>query len=62
MVLVNILHSSKCHFITGILVKSQFFTLHEWSNGEEYLESRFGGLEAALAAIEHISSAEARNS
>ena len=40
----------------------EFFTLHEWSNGEEYLESRFGGLEAALAAIEQISSAEARKS
>jgi len=40
----------------------EFLTLQEWSNGEEYLESRFGGLETALAAIEHISSAEARKS
>lgn len=40
----------------------EFLTLHEWSDGEEYLENRFGGLEAALAAIEQISSAEVRKS
>jgi len=40
----------------------EFLTLQEWSNGEEYLESRFGGLEAALAAIHQISSAESPES
>lgn len=32
----------------------EFLTRQEWSDGEEYLESRFGGLEAALAAVEQI--------